>query len=180
MNTYEFKLVFKLQIHQNDPASHIEALAKAGCDDALVGLGRTGRIALDFAREARSAKVAVRSAINDVRKAIPQATLIEAAPDFVSITDAADVAGFTRQNMRKLVVNNDDTFPTPVHEGSPSIWHLAKVLRWLRDHNGRSVDPLLLETADFTMRINVAREALLVKDVLIPKDLMALFCQEPN
>lgn len=174
MNIYEFKLIFKLPPGKEDAASHIDALGEAGCDDALIGIGRKGRIALDFAREAKSASVAVRSAIRSVRNAIPDAQLVEAAPDFVSITDAADVAGCTRQNMRKLSLSNDSTFPTPVHEGSPSIWHLAKVLRWLRDHNGREVDALLLETADVTMRINVAREASQLQDVALPKDLATL------
>ena len=67
------------------------------------------------------------------RKAIPGATLVKASPDFVGLTDVAEIAGFSRQNMRKLMVGGVSTFPTAVHEGSPAVWHLAKVLQWLRE-----------------------------------------------
>ena len=63
-------------------------------------MGQQGRIALDFNRESRSAYHAIRSALRDVKKAIPKATLIEATPDFFGLTDVAEILGFTRQNMR--------------------------------------------------------------------------------
>jgi predicted DNA-binding transcriptional regulator AlpA len=56
------------------------------------------------------------------------AKLIEAAPDFVGLTDVADLVGVTRQNMRKLMLSHATTFPTPVHQGSASVWHLADVM----------------------------------------------------
>ncbi len=71
----------------------------AGCDDALVGVGQPGRIALDFTREARSASEAVLSAIKDVQRAIPGARLIEAGPDYVGLTEVAEMVGVTRQNI---------------------------------------------------------------------------------
>src|SRR5439155_384770 len=83
----------------------IERLGAAGCDDALVGIGQPGRIALEFTREAHSAEAALVSALTDVKRAIPSARLIEAAPDFVGLTDVAEVVGMTRQNMRKLMIS---------------------------------------------------------------------------
>jgi hypothetical protein len=58
----------------------VERLGEAGCDDALVGIGQPGRIALNFTREADSAQQAFISALEDVRRAIPDAELIEAKP----------------------------------------------------------------------------------------------------
>ena len=56
-----------------------------GCDDALVGIGKPGRIALDFTREADSAEEAVISALSAVKRAIPDAEFVEATPDFVGV-----------------------------------------------------------------------------------------------
>lgn len=57
----------------------VERLAEEGCDDALVGDGQPGRLALEFVREAPSAHGAIEVAIEDVGRAIPNARLIEAA-----------------------------------------------------------------------------------------------------
>ena len=175
MTDYEFTLKFALPDANDDPDRHIEALAEAGCDDALVGVGQNGRIALDFTRSAKSAFEAVSSALRDVRKAIPDAALIEASPDFVGLTDVADVAGFTRQNMRKLMLGNASTFPPAVHDGKPAVWHLATVLTWLRDQQGRAIDDGLLEIAKATMKINIAKEARLLAGAVLPKNLERLF-----
>jgi hypothetical protein len=43
-------------------------------------------------------------ASSDVRAALPEAILIEAAPDYVGLSDVADSVGVTRQNLRKLML----------------------------------------------------------------------------
>lgn len=53
----------------------VERLAGEGCDDSLVGVGQPRRLVLEFIREAPSA----RGAIEDVRRAVPSARLIEVA-----------------------------------------------------------------------------------------------------
>lgn len=58
----------------------IERLGAAGCDDALVGVGQPGRMALEFTREAGSAQGAIQSAQADVSRVVPTAQLFEAAP----------------------------------------------------------------------------------------------------
>ena len=174
MSEFEFTLRFLLPEDAPDPESHVEALYQAGCDDGLVGMGRHGHIAVLFAREARSAFHAVTSAVRDVRKAIPGALLVEASPDFVGLTDVADIAGFTRQNMRKLMLANPATFPPAVHDGSPALWHLASVLAWLQDQQ-RPVDATLLAVARATMKLNLAREARQLPGATLPKDLAPLF-----
>jgi len=64
-------------------------------------VAQPGRIALDFTREGASAQAAITSALADVRKAIPDAKLIEVSPDLVGLTDVAELVGVTRQNMRQ-------------------------------------------------------------------------------
>ena len=174
MNVYEFALKFRLPDAGADPDQYVEALGDAGCDDATVGIGQPGRIALAFDREARSASHAIASAVREVKRAIPGAELVEASPDFVGLTDVADIAGFSRQNMRKLMITHIATFPTAVHEGATSLWHLASILSWLREHQNREVDLALLDVAKATMAVNIACETRRVPGVLLPKSLAPL------
>jgi hypothetical protein len=175
MTDYEFTLKFSLPEADGDPDRHVDALAEAGCDDALIGVGQGGRIALHFTRTGKSALAAVSSALRDVRKAIPHASLIEASPDFVGLTDVADIAGFTRQNMRKLMIGNTATFPAALHDGKPALWHLATVLTWLKERQQRPVDGVLLEIAKANMTLNIAKETRQVPGASLPKNLERLF-----
>lgn len=156
MALYEFILKFTVGDAETDPAQHVEALGEAGCTDALVGIGRMGFIALDFAREASSAREAITSAIDDVRRAIPAAVLVEAKPDLVGLTEIADLLGFSRQYMRKLAHSEPRSFPAPTHEGKPSMWHLFAVLRWAEVERRREVDAALCDLAKLTMSVNIA------------------------
>lgn len=158
MNEYEFTLRFAIpEALDREP---LEArLFEAGCDDALVGTGRKGRVALAFARPATSAAEAVESAISDMQRAVPRARLIEAEPDLVGVSDIAELFAFSRQNMRKLVQIHSESFPLPLHEGRSSLWHLADVLDWFEKRQDRAVDRMLREVAQASMAVNAAREA---------------------
>jgi hypothetical protein len=155
---YEFELKFKLAPDDADPDELVERLGEAGCDDALIGTGQPGRIALRFTRAAASAQRAIVSALRDVKKAIPGAHLIEVAPDFVGLTDVAEWVGVTRQNIRKLMLTHAESFPAPIHEGSAALWHLAPVLQWLKSRAGYSIEQRLLDVAHVAMQINLAKE----------------------
>lgn len=155
---YTFTLKYQLADDDRDPDALVERLSEAGCDDALVGIGQPGRLALEFTREADSADAAVRSALADVRSAVPWARLIEVAPDLVGLTDVADIVGVSRQNMRKLMLAHPGSFPAPVHEGSASIWHLADVLAWLQAKGSYALAMDVLEVACVALQVNVAKE----------------------
>ncbi|WP_088159365.1 helix-turn-helix transcriptional regulator [Achromobacter xylosoxidans] len=155
---YTFTLKYQLAEGHHDMDALVERLGAAGCDDALVGTGLPGRIALEFTREAESAEAAVRSALEDVRRAVPSAKLIEAAPDLVGLTDVAEIVGVSRQNMRKLMLAYPDSFPLPVHEGSTSIWHLADVLAWLQAKGGYPQAERVMDVARVALQVNAAKE----------------------
>lgn len=157
MEKYEFTLKFSVPESLGRDAIE-DRLFEAGCDDALIGLGSKGRLALAFVREGSSANQAIISAISDVKQAIPHAKLIEAEPDLVGITDIAEMFGFTRQNMRKLLQTHVHTFPLPLHEGRAALWHLADVLEWFERYRDQSTGSASKEIAQFTMRINMARD----------------------
>jgi hypothetical protein len=158
MNNYDFSLRFSLQNSSDEPSNYIEKLHEVGCDDALIGVGRIGYIVLDFTREAPSAYTAISSAIIEIKSAIPNAILMEAMPDFVGLTDVAKLLGCTRQNIRNLMVKCESKSPLPVYEGTPSIWHLAEVLTWLKTEKSQPIDDLLLEVAKTNMNLNIARQ----------------------
>ncbi|WP_271196522.1 helix-turn-helix transcriptional regulator [Pseudomonas turukhanskensis] len=155
---YIFTLKYQLPPHEQDMDALIGRLGEAGCDDALIGIGQPGRLALAFTREAACAEDAINSALADVRQALPTATLIEATPDLVGLTDAAELMGMSRQNMRKLMLANAATFPPPIHEGSASIWHLAEILAWMQTRGSYALKQNLMDISQMAMRVNVAKE----------------------
>lgn len=166
---YDFTIKFKLPSTDESIDELVEKLGSAGCDDALVGVGTPGRIALKFSREAKSSEAAILSAIKDVKKAIPSAELIEVGPDFVGLTDVADIAGVSRQNIRKLMRSHTSTFPPAVHDGSASVWHLAPMLHWLETTVSYSISPSLFDVAQTAMQINIAREHKQIPPTLLKK-----------
>ena len=158
MPEYDFTLRFALSPQEPNPESFVEKLLAEGCNDALIGIGQHGRIALNFTREAPSAGEAVLSALSDVQQIIPTARLIEAAPDFVGLTDIANILGFSRQNMRKILVKSGSSFPLPIHDGTSAIWHLSTVLAWFLDKKNRKLDESLLEVSRVNMKCNLIRQ----------------------
>jgi len=81
MSEYQFSLEFSIKSPATEIDAIVERLGKEGCTDALVGIGQEGRINLDFTREALSAIEAVKSALADVKRAIPEAQLVKVTPD---------------------------------------------------------------------------------------------------
>lgn len=89
---------------------------------------------------------------------MPSSSLVEAGPDFVGLTDVAELAGVSRQNMRKLMLSHAIDFPPPEHEGSASVWHLADILDWLNERGGYDINPGVIDVARSTKQINLAKE----------------------
>jgi len=158
MNEYEFTLKFAIPA-ELETGTLEDRLFEAGCDDALVGLGQRGRLALYFTRAEDSAEAAITSAIEGVQAAVPRARLVEAGPDLVGVTEMAELFGFSRQNMRKLLQRHSDDFPLPVHEGRQALWHLADILDWFANQRQKPTDPTLQEVARVGMTVNIRRQA---------------------
>ncbi|MGH8336604.1 MAG: helix-turn-helix transcriptional regulator, partial [Gammaproteobacteria bacterium] len=144
---YEFTLKFMLAANAAEVDALVERLGAAGCEDALVGIGQPGRIALDFTREADSAQHAIISTLEAVKSASPGARLLEVTPDFVGLSDVAALVGVSRQNMRKLMLAHKDSFPVAIHEGTAALWHLFPVLTWLKDRAGYTISQSLIDVA---------------------------------
>lgn len=156
---YTFTLTYRLPHADTDLDDLVERLGAAGCDDALVGIGLPGCLGLDFTREAPSAQAALLSALADVKRAIPMARLMEAVPDLVGLSDAAQAVGVSRQNLRSLMLKHPDSFPLPVHAGSTGVWHLDDLMVWLHERMDYALEPAALDIARAARQINLAREA---------------------
>lgn len=155
---YVFTLKYRLNEHEEDDQALLDLLFDAGCDDALPGIGQAGRLALEFTRDAESGARALETAIADVRNALDNAELVEVLPDYVGLTDIAEHVGMSRQNLRKIALKHAVTFPTAIHEGNPSLWHLANVLPWLYER-GYPVGEATLEISVVACEFNIAIQA---------------------
>ena len=158
MAEFEFTLKFSYFSEQYNHDYIEEKLYEAGCDDAVLGLGLQSRLALQFTRTAPSAFEAVRTALRQVRLALPEITLIEATPDYVGLTDIALTFGVSRQYLRRVVETNLGTFPMPIHEGNPSLWHLSDVIAWFQRYKPKPILPELIALAVVNKQVNVAKE----------------------
>ena len=176
MKEYEFELKYALPDKDTDLEECAATLYSNGCDDALVGIGKAGKIALRFTREAESAIEAVKSAMLDVKKCLPRAKLIESGPDLVGLTDIADVMGCSRQNVRKLMMTHFSEFPLPHHDGGQmQMWRLAEVLQWVRDSRQESpIEDWLMEIAQANMQFNIALRELPRVDGKLVEELHAV------
>jgi hypothetical protein len=76
MPAYDFTLRYCLNHPEEDAGQYVESLARAGCEDAVIGIGQKGRISLNFIRVASSEQDAVASAQADIAKVLPEASLL--------------------------------------------------------------------------------------------------------
>lgn len=77
--------------------------------------------------------------------------------------------------MHKLMNKYRHSFPAPVHEGSTTIWRLAQVLSWLQAKGGYALEEGLVELAQATMQVNLARDA--ASAAPLPADIVAMLRQ---
>lgn len=70
---------FLLRYSVNTESSELLELLSKHCSDAVVGVGRSDRIAIDFMREADNAGDAICSALSELQSVLPSAVLIEVA-----------------------------------------------------------------------------------------------------
>ena len=116
-----------------------DALFKAGCDDATIGM-TYGCIWIEFSRRAASLKDAILSAIRDVRAAGIGAQVVQV--DECNLVTQAEIArriGKSRQHVHQLITakRGPGGFPPPVcqiNEETP-LWEWCAVSFWLCQNN---------------------------------------------
>jgi hypothetical protein len=81
---FEFDLIFTIPSKGTDQGEILDALFEAGCDDAVVGIGTPGSIALSFSRSGEGASGVISEATKAALSALPQgAKLREVTPDLL-------------------------------------------------------------------------------------------------
>jgi hypothetical protein len=139
--------------------AHVDALYEAGCDDATFGV-RDGAAYAIFDREARSFSDALRSAMDDVLRALPHARIVRIEPDnLVTMATIAGRCGRTRESIR-LLANEDrgpGGFPPPVAyvDERTRLWHWPDIARWLNEHRKARIE-IDTEAADLVSAMNAA------------------------
>ena len=99
---FEFDLVFALPEPASAEDAVLGALYEAGCDDAVIGLGRQGSIGLAFIRTGWDPESVIVEAIGQAMEGLPDgAELREVRPDLVSLADVAARMQVTRQALQK-------------------------------------------------------------------------------
>jgi hypothetical protein len=132
-------------------------LASAGCGDAIVDAGRPRLVVLEFERVSSSALKMILPAIEQVYAADATLRFVEVAPDLVCLREAAAYLGFTRQALARRALRRPG-FPLAAHDGNPELFHLADVLCWARRTGRSAVTPALLDLAQTTRQVNLARQ----------------------
>lgn len=99
---FEFDVVATLPTKDASEGVIVDALFEAGCDDAVVGLGAAGLVAVGFTRTGADADTVIGEAVKQVMAALPKGSrLREVRPDLVSLAEIAAHLGVTRQALQK-------------------------------------------------------------------------------
>lgn len=139
--------------------THIEALHEAGCDDATFGV-RDGAAYAIVDREAESFSDALRGAISDILRALPQARIVRIEPDdLVTMATIARRCRRTRESIRLLANEGRGPggFPPPVAyvDERTRLWHWPDVACWLNRHQKARIE-IDTEAADLVAAMNAA------------------------
>lgn len=137
---------------------NLEALRRAGSDDALFGR-RDEVFYADFAREGASFEEAVLKAIREVERAVPGLQVVRVEPEeFVSAAAIADRTGRTRESVRLLIEakRGPGGFPSPIAWTSRTrkLWRWADVAHWFQTQLAQSVPDA--RDAAYVMALNAA------------------------
>jgi hypothetical protein len=120
---FEFELVFALPDGEHDPFALSNAVFEAGFEDALVGSGQTGLLAVGIETEGEDAEGAILDAARALIRVLPVGTVLrEVRPDLVSIAEVAEKLEVKRQALQQR------RMPPPVAGGLYRIDEMGEAL----------------------------------------------------
>lgn len=133
---YEFDLIFALPMADApEENALLDALYEAGCDDAVIGTGAAGLIAIGMTRSGADAETVIGHAVSQALAALPDgAQLREVKPDLVSLAEVAARLNVTRQAMRKRPL------PPPSLGG---LYRASEILPYIEAHPGGKIHDAL-------------------------------------
>lgn len=126
---FEFELVFALPDEANDPLALSDAVFEAGFEDALIGTGRAGLLAVGLDLKGVDAEDVILDAARTLIRALPAKTVLhEVRPDLVSLADVAEKLAVKRQAIQQRKM------PPPVAGG---LYRVDDVFAALMDASDR-------------------------------------------
>lgn len=139
--------------------AQVGAVHDAGCDDATLGT-RDGAAYAAFDRQAESFGEALRSAMADLLRALPEARIVRVEPDdLVTMATIAKRCGRSRESIRLLAneARGPGGFPPPVAyvDERTRLWHWPGVARWLNEHRKAGIE-IDAESAELVAAMNAA------------------------
>lgn len=158
MKTYQFALRFDVSECQLEQDQLDDLLFEAGCDDALVRHSRKGEIQIEFEREAENALEALTGARHQVLRALPNARVLEAKPDYVGPTDIAKFYNLTRQRIQFLISEKQLGVHAVTCVGNTQIFRLVTFIDALEECGTQLEDSTLREAAFAALQLNRERE----------------------
>ncbi len=156
MKEFDFTLVLRVPELSEE---QVDALFRAGCDDALVGA--VDEIPyLDFTREAGCFAEALSTAMKQVEQVLGAGCVAHIEPDeLVTLADISRRTGRTRESIRLLAAGKRGAgrFPLPMRgmTSRPRLWRWSEVIPWLADH-GVQVQHGVQEQAKTIAMVNAA------------------------
>ncbi len=160
MTNYQFQLIFSLNSNE-DAEQYLDALFEAGCDDAVMGVGKIGYLAADFTRESLSSFEAIKTAIEAITQAIPHAKLIKVGPYIANLSEMANLFGCTKQNLSKYARGesaSNEAFPCSIISGKVDYWYVLDVAFWLFKQNKLNIQDNDIEILKAIHDLSVAIE----------------------
>lgn len=123
MNKFEFDIVFALPEGEFDVLDLSSAVFEAGFEDAVVGSGQSGLLAVALEMEGEDAESVIVSAARAILKYLPKGSFLrEVRPDLVSLADVAKRLNIKRQALQKR------RMPTPALCGHYRITEVAEAI----------------------------------------------------
>lgn len=139
---------------------NLDALYRAGCDDATFGR-RDSLYYADFDRESDSLAAAIGSAIRQIESAVKGLKVVRVEPeDLLSASAIAERTGRTRESVRLLIEakRGPGSFPSPAIwlSSKRKLWRWSDVAAWFVIYLDEP--PATIEGAAFIAAMNGALE----------------------
>ncbi len=120
---FEFELVFALPEGEHDAFALSDAVFEAGFENALVGTGHAGLLAVELEAEGDDAESVILETARALITALPAGTVLrEVRPDLVSLADVAEKLEVKRQALQQRKM------PLPVAGGLYRIDEVIEVV----------------------------------------------------
>ncbi|NBC94740.1 MAG: hypothetical protein GVY27_00115 [Deinococcus-Thermus bacterium] len=103
--SFEFELVFVVPAADFDPYHLSDAVLAAGFEDAVIGTGTHGLLAVEIDADGEDAESVIVETARAITRSLPRGSALrEVRPDLVTLAEVAAKLGVTRQTLQQRVM----------------------------------------------------------------------------